>query len=434
MHETDFSLSEKDIRLSVPLTKVDRERRIVPGCATLNNLDKQNDIVTKSASLDAFKRFRGNIREQHDPKKAVGRVVDFKEDSMWDDESQKAYTGIFVSAYVSKGAQDTWEKVLDGTLSGFSIGGKIIDTEDAFDDEQDSLVRIVNKYDLTELSLVDNPANQLANVVSIEKMEDGTVSVETPLVKGDIENAFWCDKDGIIVLKAQDETDCSVCESKMQNIGFVESNDPQKGDIIKSHITEFKKTLEKQVAKEAKNMAENVSGEEVEKSSSEDVSDEVEIAKAEEAEEAPAEVSDESELVEKTESVEEESADSEEESVEKTEDASDEAESVAKTDADEVIGSLVSSLSKMADTIEALNNKIDGIAKSIDGVRGDVETVKSDVETVKSEQEEFGKRVDSVEDTTAFRKSGDLGEVVQEQTPVKKASVWDGTFLNVSHL
>lgn len=432
MHETDFSLSEKDIRLSIPLMKVDQERRMVHGFATLNNLDKQNDIVTKAASLDAFTRFRGNIREQHDPKKAVGRVVEFREDTMWDDETQKAYNGIFVSAYVSKGAQDTWEKVLDGTLSGFSIGGKIIDTEDAFDDEEDNLVRIVNKYDLTELSLVDNPANQLANVVSIEKMEDGTMTVETPLVKGDIENAFWCDKDGLIVLKSQDEAECSVCETKMQNIGFVESNDPQKSDIIKSHITEFKKTLENKVAKEAKNMAENVSEEELVKSS-EEVSDEAEVTKAEEVEEVEAEVSDETELVEKTESV-DESAESVEEEVEKTEDASEEAESVAKTDADEVIGSLVSSLSKMADTIEALNNKIDGIAKSIDGVRGDVDAVKSDVDTVKSEQEEFGKRVDSVEDTTAFRKSGDLGEVVQEQTPVKKSSVWNGAFLGVSNL
>ena len=47
--------------------------------------------------------------------------------------------------------------------------------------------------------------------------------------------------------------------------------------------------------------------------------------------------------------------------------------------------------------------------------------------------EEFGKRVDKVEDATAFRKSGDLGEVAQEKVE-KTESLWGGRFLTVTDL
>ncbi len=47
----------------MPFSKVDKERRIVSGFASLDNLDKQNDIVTAEASMKAFAKFRGNIRE-----------------------------------------------------------------------------------------------------------------------------------------------------------------------------------------------------------------------------------------------------------------------------------------------------------------------------------------------------------------------------------
>ncbi len=413
LFETKVALDSDNIKLSMPVMKVDVEKRMVHGFATLDNVDKQADIVTKEASMKAFSRFRGNIREQHDPKKAVGRVVDFKEDNVFDPETSQSYNGVFVSAYVSKGAEDTWQKVLDGTLSGFSIGGAIKDTEMAFTEKSENPVRIIHEYDLMELSLVDNPANQLANVISIEKSDSG-FTVETPLVKGGIENIFWCESDGLITMKASDAEECAMCQSKMQNVGFVETGDKEKESAVKSAVVEFKKNLKE---KEAKNMAEDaIVEEEIEKSETleESVSDEATVEKTE------AEVSDESELVEKTEESDEEAK------VEKTE-VAEESESVEKTESDVVIESLVSSLTKMTDIVKALESKIDEMAKSIDSVKTDVSEVK-DVNT------EFGKRVEAVESTTAFRKSGDLGEVVQE--PVQKAepSLWGGSFLNTANL
>ena len=92
-----------NVRFSMPIGKVDQERRIVSGFATLDNVDKQNDIVTTEASIDAFKKFRGNLREMHQPS-AVGKVVSFKEDRYFDPQVKKFYSVVYVSANVSKGA------------------------------------------------------------------------------------------------------------------------------------------------------------------------------------------------------------------------------------------------------------------------------------------------------------------------------------------
>ena len=117
-----------NITLSVPFTKVNREKRTVSGFATLDNVDQTGDVVTSEASMKAFENFRGNLREMHKPV-AVGKIVSFKPETYYDPASKEFYNGVYVDAYISKGAQDTWEKVLDGTLAGFSIGGKIIESD-----------------------------------------------------------------------------------------------------------------------------------------------------------------------------------------------------------------------------------------------------------------------------------------------------------------
>jgi Zn finger protein HypA/HybF involved in hydrogenase expression len=229
--------TEKDhIRLSMPINKVDKERRIVTGFATLDNLDRQGDVVPKEASVRAFENFRGNIREMHQPI-AVGKVVSFKEDSYFDPESKKFYNGIVVSAYVSKGAQDTWEKVLDGTLTGFSIGGEIHDSEKVYDEDLGKSYQVIKDYSLSELSLVDNPANQFANVFSIEK---GVISGY--LSKTSTENVYWCRKCDIVKMSEDSSCSCPQCDKSMMNIGFVESNDTEKASVVKSLVVDIRNT------------------------------------------------------------------------------------------------------------------------------------------------------------------------------------------------
>ena len=90
----------------------------------------------------------------------------------------------------------------------------------------------------------------------------------------------------------------------------------------------------------------------------------------------------------------------------------------------DIAESLTSTLSTLAETVKALDAKIEGINKSIAGVSNEVSEVK----------DSFGKRVDAVEKDTAFRKSADLGEILQEQPVMIKKSLWGGSFLKNADL
>jgi hypothetical protein len=149
-----WSSNGDQIVLSVPFTKVNREKRTVSGFATLDNVDQTGDVVTMEASMKAFENFRGNIREMHSSN-AVGKMISFKPETYYDPKSQEFYNGVYVDAYVSKGAQDTWEKVLDGTLTGFSIGGKIIESDNEVNKSTGKTTRFIKDYSLMELSIVD---------------------------------------------------------------------------------------------------------------------------------------------------------------------------------------------------------------------------------------------------------------------------------------
>jgi hypothetical protein len=412
----------------MPIAKVDQERRIVSGFATLDNVDRQGDIVPTDASIKAFKQFRGNVREMHQ-QVAVGKVVSFKEDKYFDEDTKKFYNGVFVSAYVSKGAQDTWEKVLDGTLTGFSIGGNIKDYEDIYNEDVDKSIRIIKDYELYELSLVDNPANQFANVISIEKNHDTGY-----LSKMSTENVFWCGNDDIVQISADASSDCPRCDKGMQNIGFVETNDAEKADVVKTILSRIKNEA-KEVSKMAEEIIEtSIEEVEVEKTVDAPVAEEETVEKADEDTTAEkVDHDDEEEDEEMDKAVEAEIAEAE---VSKSEEVVEEAADVTKA----ISETITSTLDTLADVVKSLSEKVEDLHKSVAGisenvasVTRDVAGVSEEVKEVKGSFNEFGKRVDAVENDTAFRKSGDLGEIVQEPVMVQK-SLWGGRFLTKSDL
>ena len=543
---------ENNIKLSMPIAKIDKEKRTVSGFATLDNIDKQSDIVPTDVSVKAFERFRGNLREMHMPI-AVGRVMSFKSDKFYNQEEDKFYNGVFVNAYISKGAQDTWEKVLDGTLSGFSIGGSIKDTEDQYDPEMDKSIRVIKDYELHELSLVDNPANQFANIVSIQKAEDGQNTFDGIMTKMSLENVYWSKDNSLVRLsKEEDQRSGEVL------IGFVETTDNEKNEVIKNLIkaqgvmtsenvptknpatikpkkkkkdededmdkasnvkvgdmvswnssggtargkvtrvvrngkikvpnSSFTitgtpedpavairlyrdgkatdtivghkmKTLRRvtmkseQVSdnsnKEVNDMAKTeqeatVVAEDVQIEKTEVVEDELvvvdEIVKSDSdapadapaeavAEDAPAE-----EVVAQDAPAEDAPAEDAPADVEKAETPAVESKDddlakavqTVKVSVEEISKSVTAAVGDLAATVKSINEQLAELTKSVAKVTEEVTTVKSNVE-------EFGKRVDAVEDDTAIRKSGDLGGVVQGNK-IKKGSMWGGRFLNTADL
>ena len=94
----------------------------------------------------------------------------------------------------------------------------------------------------------------------------------------------------------------------------------------------------------------------------------------------------------------------------------------------EIKESVTNAFSDLTATIKSLGDEVANMKKSLDATT-------TDVNQIKGTFNEIGKRVDSVEKDTAFRKSGDLGEIVQEldESPLQK-SLWGGRFLKFSDL
>jgi hypothetical protein len=446
-----------NVRLSMPIGKVDKERRVVSGFATLDNVDKQGDVVDTSASLTAFKNFRGNLREMHQPS-AVGKVVSFKEDRYFDPATKKFYSGVYVSAYVSKGAQDAWEKVLDGTYSGFSIGGNIKKYDDQVDSGTENPIRIIKEYELHELSLVDNPANQFANIFSIEKA-NGQTTINGYLSKTEIENVFWDSENDIVFLSESDSAESPKSGKAMQNIGFVEKTDSDNSEMIKFLVDSAKgiNTIEinkevspmtdvtndatevaveeAQVAPEADAPVEAAEGS-VEKSYDEDM-DSKDKKKMDEDEMNKSKDTMDEDEDEMSKAKDKKSYDEEEDEMSKAKSAmpddEDKTEVAKSNDVVEVaVADLTATVTKafsdLSEIVKAQAEQISELTKS-------VEAVKNDVTANKAVFDEFGKRVDAVVADTAFRKSGDLGEIVQELPEMKvQKSLWGGRFLTNNDL
>jgi hypothetical protein len=454
----------ENLRLSMPFSKVDKERRTVSGFASLDNLDKQMDIVTAEASMAAFAKFRGNIREMHQPS-AVGKMVNFKEDKYFDPETKKFYKGVYVSAYISKGAQDAWEKVLDGTYTGFSIGGRMNKWDDAYDEKSDSQIRIIKEYDLVELSLVDSPANQFANIVSVEKV-DGV-----DMIKGDetvVENVFWDKESGIVTVSENESEVSPVSGEPMKNIGFVEKTDNEKVNMIKFLVDSAKGINTSKITKEVSPMTEETTpvaevveteaAVEVEKS---EVAPEADANTQEVAKAAPcadcgkamdacecgtkADTTTEEETTEKAAKPHSDEETPAEDATEKPgdEEAEDKKPMAPKSDdviaesIAEIKNTLTSAFSDLVSTVKSLQAEVESLKVSkvdVEVVKESFDSVAKDIAAVSTGFNEFGKRVDAVEADTAFRKSGDLGEIVQDQPVMVEKSLWGGSFLKTADL
>ena len=418
-----------NIRLSMPLAKVNKEERLVSGYATLDNVDSQGDVVLAEASAKAFARARGNLREMHQSI-AVGKIVDFREDEFYNTEDSKFYRGIFVTAYVSKGAQDTWEKVLDGTLTGFSIGGSIIEASNEFVKDSGETVRFIKDYDLVELSLVDNPANQLANVFSITKASNGSVTVKGMTVETEIENVFYC-KDHPTALKASKESSakCVECDKTMENIGWFETGG-DRAEKVREVVAKF---LSPNATDE-----EGEGGVEMAKKEETNPAEELEtVATGNEAGDPtevppPADDDADEQVVKGVEETPEETAAAEE--VVGVDEVADEEEVISKKIDelhDAVKDSLEKSRNETSEQVAALEKKIDEINSAFIEKASELENRFSEfgekLETAKSRLADFEKSLNSINSSEAFRKSADLEESPEEHVQ-KSKTTWNGAF------
>ena len=427
IEKSHWSSDGENLHLSVPFTKVNREQRTVSGFATLDNLDQTGDVVTAEASMKAFENFRGNLREMHQSI-AVGKVIGFKPETYYDQKSQTFYNGVYVTSYISKGAQDTWEKVLDGTLSGFSIGGKINESDNEINKATGEQVRFIKDYDLIELSIVDSPANELCNIFSIEKVGGKMVykGLATEVVA---ENIFYCEESDSVFISTEKTFDSPISGKPATLIGWVESSDINKSKEIDKILASFKKTRlalpENQIAKQA-----NVEG----GNEVSDVQNETVIEKSVDVlEEAPAVEAVVEAVVEDAPVAEAAVVDAPADSVEEAATAEVDTPDFAKMLGD-LKGFFSDTLSKATEAnaaqVSQIKESVEAFSKNVDVRISELaekhSALSAAVTEIKGTIDGVQKRVDAVEGETAIKKSSDLGgsEVV-----TKSKSKWNGSFL-----
>jgi hypothetical protein len=328
--------------------------------------------------------------------------------------------------------------------------------DDMYDESMEKTIRIIKDYDLVELSLVDNPANQFANILSVEKV-DGVDMIKGETLDTEFENVFWDSNNGVVKV-ADTELELSPIDgTPMKNIGFVEKNDNEKTEMIKFLVDSAKGIDLSKMTKEASPM--NETTEDVVKS--DEVVEEVQVApeadataesNVEKSEEVDAEKSaamggsatgsdgmddedeedmdDEDNAMKGNYKEKAEDADSVDSAVDKSEVV----EEVSKSDeavvaaVAEFKNSVASAFSDLSAVVKSLNDEIADLKKSLGMANAKLEDAEKDFNNI-------GKRIDAVEADTAFRKSGDLGEIVQEQ-PAKlvEKSLWGGRFLKTADL
>ena len=437
IEKSQWSTNGQNIHLSVPFTKVNRETRTVSGFATLDNVDQTGDVVTAEASMKAFESFRGNLREMHQPL-AVGKVVSFKPETYYDQKSKEFYNGVYVTSYISKGAQDTWEKVLDGTLSGFSIGGKIKESDNEMNKATGETVRFIKDYDLIELSIVDSPANEMCNIISIEKM-NGQLVFKGMAADVVTENIFYCEESDSVFISTDKTYSSPVTGKEATLIGWVESSDINKSKEIDKILASFKKsrvplpgiqTIAKQVNVQGGNEVEKLNA-----TAEDSTVVTVETAIVEEtvvASDAPA-VEDAPNTDNSV-----EDADSASVNVFKSVDAPQAEAAVEEPDFAKMLVDLkgffadtlskateanAAQVSEIKETVETfskgVNAQITELAEKHSALSAAVTEIKGTIDGVQ-------KRVDAVEGDTAIKKSSDLGGSV---VPAVNKSKWNGSFL-----
>ena len=437
IEKAQWSSDGQNIHLAVPFTKVNRENRTVSGFATLDNIDQTGDVVTAEASLNAFNSFRGNIREMHSSV-AVGKMISFKPETYYDPKTQEFYNGVFVTTYISKGAQDTWEKVLDGTLSGFSIGGKIKESDNEMNKATGQTVRFIKSYDLVELSIVDSPANEMCNIISIEKMNGQFIfkGMATEVVT---ENIFYCEDSDSVFISTDKTYSSPVTGKDATLIGWVESSDHNKSKEIDKVLASFKKsrvplpgiqTIAKQVNVQGGNEVEKLNA-----IAEDSVVETTETAIVEEtvvASDAPA-VEDAPNADNSV-----EDADSASVDVFKSVDAPQAEAAVEEPDFAKMLvdlkGFFADTLSKATEAnavqVSEIKETVETFSKSVNAQITELaekhSAISAAVTEIKGTIDGVQKRVDAVEGDTAIKKSSDLGGSV---APAVNKSKWNGSFL-----
>ena len=160
--------------INIPLRKVDESRHEIYGRATQQIVDRAGEMMDYDSSKPYFlewsndfaKRTNGKsygaIRQQHDAKKAIGKII---QPLSFNDEDKA------IDICVKVVDENAWKMVTESVLTAFSIGGSY--GKQWVDEDGISRYTAIP----TEISLVDQPACPTAVIEFIKA--DGTTETKT---------------------------------------------------------------------------------------------------------------------------------------------------------------------------------------------------------------------------------------------------------------
>jgi HK97 family phage prohead protease len=148
------------------------DKRLVEGFASVEVVDRQNDVISAETLSKAMLNYmsRGGIILYGHENKPIGKVV------QWDVREVNGVRGVHIVAEIYKDstlADKVWQDIKNKVLKGFSIGGVAVSTEERTDGS--NKVRILKEIELNEISIVVEPANQMALIENVS------------VAKGDVE-------------------------------------------------------------------------------------------------------------------------------------------------------------------------------------------------------------------------------------------------------
>jgi HK97 family phage prohead protease len=144
---------------------------VVEGFASTTDLDSQDHTITKEAIEQGAKSLQEytTLLFNHDPNRPIGHI-----------EKAEAQDGrLFIKAVISPSEPHIWKKIQDGTLSKFSVFGKILEAEEG--ELEAKSILVIKSMELYEVSVVSVPANAAAKAVAwyVEKSFMGAQGHDT---------------------------------------------------------------------------------------------------------------------------------------------------------------------------------------------------------------------------------------------------------------
>lgn len=162
-----------DLNIVIPITKADESRHEIYGVMTAEVEDKSGEILDYEGAKPEIQRWsdeisrisqgksKGNLRRQHNAEEVVGKVLDI----VFNDDLKQ------VECRAKVTDEKTFSDILEGVISGFSIGGSYVKK---WVDES-GMKRYIPH--MIELSVVDSPCVGSAVIEYVKA--DGSIEMKT---------------------------------------------------------------------------------------------------------------------------------------------------------------------------------------------------------------------------------------------------------------